>query len=516
MFGGAARPAASRRFLCRASFPATERRVAVVTACAMRCSSTGGSLRQGNTEWHLPSTKAALPSRHSLDTQDAWLQQLLRTPHLQQMVVPRGYPGSVSPGYAGYTGWLAVGLFAHSFTVMVSTNALLSGFFAEMSAASWLMKDLLPPLLAGTLASRIRTLEANPKRWLGAACFANSLLGCVEFLIPHLLPQASWMALAICTNVGKMSGYLIIGASRAVLQKALATGDNLGEVTTKLGTIGMSMHRLGAAHTYMHTCTHTHIGTVGMLMHCFGAASALTLTQYLGFWAQLGAISAGAIVGFYAPMRASQSVVMSSVTTVCLRRIVRRWVSARDTPAWACPSPVQLHEELAARWSFSYSLAARATTWRELLRGDAASGAELRVGGVSLRIAPVLSSPVDVAALAEWRDALYAAQTSPPSTWTLGAPGEGRLLLLYGADARPEDLIEGFAVAWLAALEAAEALCEGREAAAKGLAEASVACLPEWRRESVALRTSMQAAGWQCSSCSIDDVSRRVEWACTR
>jgi hypothetical protein len=67
------------------------------------------------------------------------------------------------------------------------------------------------------------------------------------------------MALAICTNVGKMTGYLVIGASRAVLQKTLATGDNLGEITTKLGTLGM-------------------------LMHCFGAATALTLIHPLGFW----------------------------------------------------------------------------------------------------------------------------------------------------------------------------------------------------------------------------------------
>ena len=66
------------------------------------------------------------------------------------------------------------------------------------------------------------------------------------------------MALAICTNVGKMTGYLVIGASRAVLQKTLATGDNLGEITTKLGTLGM-------------------------LMHCFGAATALTLIHHLGF-----------------------------------------------------------------------------------------------------------------------------------------------------------------------------------------------------------------------------------------
>ena len=170
---------------------------------------------------------------------------------------------------------------------MVSTNALLSGFFAEMSAASWLMKDLIPPLLAGALATNIRTLEANPKKWLGAACFANSLLGCVEFMIPHLLPKESWMALAICTNVGKMTGYLVIGASRAVLQKTLATGDNLGEITAK-------------------------IGTLGMLMHCFGAATALTLASNVGFYGQLCAISLGAVAGFYAPMRASQCVVMSS------------------------------------------------------------------------------------------------------------------------------------------------------------------------------------------------------------
>ena len=66
------------------------------------------------------------------------------------MILPRGFPQSVSPGYEGYTGWLAAlrvrltltqtlsltlsltltrytgwlaaGLFAHSFTVMVSTK----------------------------------------------------------------------------------------------------------------------------------------------------------------------------------------------------------------------------------------------------------------------------------------------------------------------------------------------------------------------------------------------------------
>ena len=142
------------------------------------------SLWQGEAEWQLRGEEAPVlrvPAQSTVHRVGL---------SVRQMILPRGFPRSVSPGYEGYTGWLAVGLFAHSFTVMVSTNALLSGFFAEMSAASWLMKDLLPPLLAGTLATRIRTLEANPKKWLGAACFANSLLGVAEFLIPHLLPKA--------------------------------------------------------------------------------------------------------------------------------------------------------------------------------------------------------------------------------------------------------------------------------------------------------------------------------------
>ena len=420
---------------------------------------------------------------------------------VRQTVMPRGFPDSVAPGYAGYTGWLAAGLFAHSFTVMVSTNALLSGFFAEMSAASWLMKDLIPPLLAGSLVGRIRTLEANPKKWFGAACFSNSLLGCTEFLIPHLLPKESWMALAIVTNIGKMSGYLIIGASRAVLQKTLATGDNLGEVTAKLGTLGM-------------------------LMHCFGSATALTLTTYLGFYGQLCAISMGAVVGFYAPMRASQCVVMSSVNDVSLRRLVERWTAAchpptsipSDTPTphspWVCPTPQVLHDELAARWTIRHSLLARASIWRELLLTDASvlkAGGAAHGGHVDLHIGPDLTAP-DVTALAEWREALCEAGMVVPTAYTLGAGGNGRLMLLYSSTATAAEVIEGFAVAWLAARASAAALNEGRTGATAALAATCVTSLPTWRRDTLALHDAMEAAGWQCAACSVDDVSRRIEW----
>ena len=53
-------------------------------------------------------------------------------------------------------------------------------------------------------------------------------------------------------------------------------------------------------------------------------------------------------------------------------------------------------------------------------------------------------------------------------------------------------------------------MCEG-EAAAE-LAAASVASLGEWRRDAVALRGAMEAAGWQTEACSVDDVTRRVVW----
>jgi len=300
-------------------------------------------------------------------------------------------------------------------------------------------------------------------------------------------------------------GYLIIGASRAVLQKTLATGDNLGEITAKLGTLGM-------------------------LMHCFGALTALSITHVLGFWGQLGALTAGAAAGFYAPVRASQCVVMTSVS---LRRVVARWAEPRagapcgeggaapppgtaaaasvDAAAgWGeCPSPEALHAELAARWSVRHSLAARASAWRELFSSDAG---QLRVAdGVTLHVGPAVSSPGDVAALLAWRRAAReGGGESPP--WTLCASGGGRLLLLYDTHAAPADVIDGFAVAWLAAAASAPSLRGGREEAMRGLAAASAASLGQWRRDAASLRASMEAAGWQCSACSVDDPSRRVTW----
>ena len=99
------------------------------------------------------------------------------------------------------------------------------------------------------------------------------------------------------------------------------------------------------------------------------------------------------------------------------------------------------------------------SVWREVLgpRPDAARRV-VRIGRVALHVAPALSSPADVAALAAWRGALLSAGEEPPAAWSLGAGGEGRLLLLYARDASPADLIEGFAVAWLAARDAAGAL----------------------------------------------------------
>lgn len=41
---------------------------------------------------------------------------------------------------------------------------------------------------------------------------------------------------------------------------------------------------------------------------------------------------------------------------------------------------------------------------------------------------------------------------------------------------------------------------------------ACVASLPAWRQDTTVLRDALEAAGWQCAACSVDDVSRRIEW----
>ena len=244
-------------------------------------------------------------------------------------------------------------------------------------------------------------------------------------------------------------------------------------------------------------------------MHCFGSATALGMIQFLDFWGQLSAISVGAAVGFYAPMRASQCVVMPTVTTISLRRVAERWVANDAVSPWVCPSPSELHDQLTARWNFRYSLKSRMNAVRELWKSDSTV---MRVGesGVSLSVAPMLSSAADVAVLGDWRAQLRTAGVEPPSNWALGAGGDGRLLLLYSTTATASDVVEGFGVAWLAAQEAGDVLSGGRDEAMAGFAEASATSLPEWSRKATDLFNSMEAAGWHCTE--FDDAACRVEW----
>ena len=100
---------------------------------------------------------------------------------------------------------------------------------------------------------------------------------------------------------------------------------------------------------------------------------------------------------------------------------------------------------------------------------------------------------------------------APPSAWTIGAGGDGRLLLLYSTTATAADVIKGFGVAWLAAQAAEDVLCGGRDEAVAGFAAVSAASLPEWSHAAIGLFESMEAAGWHCTE--FDEAARRVEWA---
>ena len=93
------------------------------------------------------------------------------------------------------------------------------------------------------------------------------------------------MVLAICTNVEDDGTSL--RRSRAVLQKTLASGENLGEVTA----------RRHARHAD------------ALLRRCHRAQ----LVQFLDFWGQFAARRAAA---GSTPVRASARVVMSTVTAV--------------------------------------------------------------------------------------------------------------------------------------------------------------------------------------------------------
>ena len=170
--------------------------------------------------------------------------------------LPTNYPLSVAKGYDRFAGFSFVASVAGSAAMVLSTQTLLLAVVVgptttEASvlagAWNWVLKDGIGQLGGVWFASRMsqsfpQNFDADPKRWRMWAALSLDAAALLEITSPLLLAttasSSSWIVLAVASvaNTAKNIGFLTASASRAALHQALATNNNLADVTAKTGS----------------------------------------------------------------------------------------------------------------------------------------------------------------------------------------------------------------------------------------------------------------------------------------
>nr|CAB3484081.1 unnamed protein product [Digitaria exilis] len=152
-----------------------------------------------------------------------------------QLLLPDGYPHSVSSDYLNYSLWRAVQGVASQISGVLSTQALLyavglgKGAIPTAAAVNWVLKDGLGYLSKIMLSKFGRHFDVNPKGWrLFADLLENTAYG-LEILTP-VFPH-------LFVPIGAAAG---AGRSAAALIQVIAKGEAQGMVSKFVG-IGLGI-----------------------------------------------------------------------------------------------------------------------------------------------------------------------------------------------------------------------------------------------------------------------------------
>ncbi|ESL08763.1 hypothetical protein TRSC58_03529 [Trypanosoma rangeli SC58] len=166
--------------------------------------------------------------------------------------MPRGYPESCEAGFRRYFLLSLCGSSVSSFASSIGYQSILNGFFLGSSPQLWMLKDLLPALVAAYLANRIVSYENRPKFWFFVSVGMHNLSVIADMLIPSLLSQYLLLG-AVITSCLRQSASLMFLVSRAAALQHFALSNNLAELTKKLNSFGMVIYTLFTALGIMYT-----------------------------------------------------------------------------------------------------------------------------------------------------------------------------------------------------------------------------------------------------------------------
>ena len=153
--------------------------------------------------------------------------------------MPKGFPNTVADGYRSFFYHTNANVFVLAFSMTVSTQALLGGFFAGSTASIWMLKDLAPTVLSAVAANYFVSLEDRVKFWFVVASLVTQGAIIAEFLIPTIIPPAHFLVAAATTSFLKGTGVLMTGVTRATILQHFATSQNMGDLTKKLQSVAM-------------------------------------------------------------------------------------------------------------------------------------------------------------------------------------------------------------------------------------------------------------------------------------
>ncbi|GJN27914.1 hypothetical protein PR202_gb15978 [Eleusine coracana subsp. coracana] len=168
-----------------------------------------------------------------------------------QLLLPDGYPHSVSSDYMQYSVWRGLQNVASQISGVLSTQALLyavglgKGAIPTAAAVNWVLKDGLGYLSKIMLSKLGRHFDVNPKGWrLFADLLENAAYG-LEILtpvFPHLFVPIGTVA-----GAGRSAAALIQSATRGCFYAGFAVQRNFAEVIAKGEAQGMVSKFLGIA-----------------------------------------------------------------------------------------------------------------------------------------------------------------------------------------------------------------------------------------------------------------------------
>ncbi|XP_023528607.1 protein root UVB sensitive 1, chloroplastic isoform X2 [Cucurbita pepo subsp. pepo] len=167
----------------------------------------------------------------------------------KRLMLPEGFPDSVTSDYLEYSLWRGVQGIASQVSGVLATQALLyavglgKGAIPTAAAVNWVLKDGFGYLSKILLSKYGRHFDVNPKGWrLFADLLENAAFG-MEMLTPAF--PLHFVVIGAAAGAGRSAAALIQAATRSCFYAGFAAQRNFAEVIAKGEAQGMVSKSIG-------------------------------------------------------------------------------------------------------------------------------------------------------------------------------------------------------------------------------------------------------------------------------